>query len=170
MAQTPPPPPRVHTPPTPLYGPMFDSPTSAPSRKRVSLGPQAPSSPSPPVLPQVASNIARVLFHDLETDPEQIMPTPSKSRRSKKRAAFSLESFEEDRRNGNKVDIYTDSKERMPEVDDNDDNPFVVRKNQTKTSDGPAASTTHGRRRTRHGMNRETDKAVENNEGIVYTL
>ena len=247
---TPPPPNRAQTPPTPLHGPiynsprrssrihnqrksspalMMESPTTAPNRKRANAHnyhqqPQAPSPPSSPISPHQGEqrtrhrgaklgtqiepntqspvtsqqssrqdiisrmlptpaktprkrppqsdlrNTARVLFHDLETDPEQIMPTPSKSRKSKNHAAFSLESFEEEQANANKVQIYTDSKERMPEMDEEDDNPFVVKKDRKQRADHASTSTARGSRKTKHGMNREVDDAVNRDEGMVYTL
>lgn len=120
--------------------------------------------------PSDLGNTARVLFHDIETDPEQIMPTPSKSRKGKKHAALSLESFEGERNDGSKVQIYTDSKERMPEMDESEDNPFIVRKKDKNTTSENPSTTGRGRRKAKHGMSKKVDEAVENNEGIVYTL
>ena len=114
-------------------------------------------------------NTARVLFHDLETDPDQIMPTPSRSRRAKRHAAFSIESFEEEQRNGNRVQIYTDSKECMPEADEDDDNPFIVKKSAQNPNHVPT-STAKVRRKTRRGMGKAVDEAVNNDEGMIYTL
>ena len=111
-------------------------------------------------------NTARVLFHDRETNPNDIMPTPSKSRKGKKHTAFSLESFEEEQKNGNRVKIYTDSKERMPELDKDDDNPFVVQGGTSQPQKVPAQK----RGRPKHGVSQGVDDAVENDRGIVYTL
>ena len=248
--RTPPPPNRALTPPTPLHGPMFDSPRrssrihnkqkhspanlmdspplSASTRKRSGAGPaasQALSPPSSPISPdqraqlskrklvrtqqqQSESSItappvnagrplhehltkmyptpmktprkrapradlgstARVLFHDRETDPAQIMPTPSKSK-TKRHTAFSLESFEEEQQNGSKVQIYTDSKERMPDIGEDDDNPFVVNRSAKMAQSEPApGSSTRSRAKAKHGMSKTVDQAVENDKGAVYTL
>ena len=250
--QTTPPPGRAHTPPTPLHGPIFDSPrrssrihnkqkpsttnlmdspapTSSRRRTAVQTSSQQPlSPPSSPTSPNRRlhasdvrtsktskpslqfdtvqnqppsrerrskqsepmhmyptpmktprkrvnrdgfGNTSRVLFHDRETDPDQIMPTPSKSRRGKKHAAFSLESFESEQRNGGKVEIYTDSKERMPEIDEDEENPFVVKRGGAipQTKDVPTRKT-RGKRQTNYGMTKEIDEAVDHDEGMVYTL
>lgn len=118
-------------------------------------------------------NTARALFHDRGTIPEEIMSTPTKPKKGKKHIAFSLDSFEEERLNDKKVQIYTDSKERVPEVSETEDNPFIVKKSAAKSQtngNGSADTVKRGRGRPKHGMGKKVDEAVENDKGMVYTL
>ena len=116
---------------------------------------------------------ARVLYHDLERDPDQIMPTPSKSRTRRKNAALSLEGLHDEHtpRSNKALHIYTDSKERMPEADNDDDNPFVVKKaNKNAKQKAPPEGAISNNRKTRNGMSKAVDEAVDKDEGMVYTL
>lgn len=124
-----------------------------------------------PVADSQISSTARVLFNDQSTDLEDVMPTPRKSRKAKKHIAFSLESFEREKAGERQVEIFTDSKERMPEVDDEEDNPFVVHKaSRRRAPVGPPAWEASTPQCRKHGMTKEVDDAVEKGKGMVYTL
>lgn len=125
----------------------------------------------PAVAESQLSTTARVLFNEHPIDPEDIMPTPRKSRKGKKHIAFSLESFEQEKANGeHKVAIFTDSKERMPEIDEDEDNPFLVRKGKKRMNPSRTSYDRQSSSRLKHGMTKEVDEAVENGHGMVYTL
>jgi hypothetical protein len=91
------------------------------------------------------------------------MPDPKKSRRSKQNA-YSLASFEAvaDDESGSKIPIYTDAKERVPSLDEDEDNPFLTR------------STTRTTRVTRKAKKDEKslqmEQAMRNDEGVIVTL
>lgn len=125
-----------------------------------------------PIIPEAQiSSTARILFNDQPTELEDAMPTPRKSRKAKKHIAFSLESFEQEKANGQRqVEIFTDSKDRMPVVDDDVDNPFMVRKGKRKASSGREDNEGRTTPRLKHGMTKEVDDAVANGQGMVYTL
>lgn len=67
------------------------------------------------------------------------------------------------------VEIYTDSQDRVPDLEPTSDNPFVGPKQMVK------APTARKSRNTKRDLEREGDEAdmeeaVRNNEGIVYVL
>lgn len=87
------------------------------------------------------------------------MPTPKK--RARKHVGFSLQSFEEDNI-GNSIEIYTDSKDKLPELDTSADNPFYV----TRSKNGGAK-----KKRSREvETNKNIQKILEQDEGMVYVL
>ncbi|KAF2111814.1 hypothetical protein BDV96DRAFT_499061 [Lophiotrema nucula] len=109
------------------------------------------------------SSTARVLFQPRPATLEDAMPTPRKYRKSKKEA-YSLESFalqadEEDE----KIPIYTDSKERVPEVDAAEDNPFL-----TKKGKGKAKANGTSKSRKTDAKTTKMEEAVNRDEGIVF--
>jgi hypothetical protein len=89
------------------------------------------------------------------------MPTPKKSRRSK---VFSLNPLEDLEAQAEQISVYEDSKERVPTVDHDEDNPFIVAPGARK-SRSPTKS--KGRRAARDDRIEEADR---NEEGMVYVL
>lgn len=110
---------------------------------------------------------ARVLFPARPATNEDIMPSPRKVRKNK-HAGFSLDSYGEDD-NGEQIHIYTDSKERIPDEEeiDDDDNPFRSRGSTRRSGRKSEARKANG---TKHGMTKEIDEAVERGEGMVSVL
>lgn len=108
---------------------------------------------------------ARVLFPQRPTNIHDYLPSPRKARKSKH--AFSLLGEEDE--NIEEVSIYTDSKERIPELDETEDNPFLTRRSNgsRRTTQASQPLTRNG---TKHGMTKEIDEAVERGEGMVYSL
>lgn len=132
-------------------GAMFPTPAKTPRKRHA----QADSA---------LATTARVLFPGRTMHPDDVIPSPRRSRKQSKKAAFSLESFAEACENGGeKIEIYTDSKERVPEMDESEDNPFITRANTRAGLSRPT-------RKTKNGMSRSVDQAVENGEGMVYVL
>lgn len=120
---------------------------------------------------------ARVLFPNKPSAPED---TPSKKgvKKGKKFSAFSLESFNETggtEAQGN-VQIFTDSRDRIPELDESEDNPFYQKPNATKDSEvkGDAAVHTTKRRKVEEKSNTKRDKevqdAINRDDGMFYVL
>lgn len=73
------------------------------------------------IAPQIKS-VARSLFTTSRgQSDDELMP----SRKSKKRAGYTIDSFEDHMQNeGAEIEIFTDSNERVPEVDESMENPF----------------------------------------------
>ena len=92
-----------------------------------------------------------------------------RSRKSKKYTGFSLDSFD-DNLSGNqtKIEIYTDSRDRIPELDTSDTNPFYH-----KSSDGapqPEKRASRKRNVAEKKRDDEVDEAIKRDDGIMYVL
>jgi hypothetical protein len=117
--------------------------------------------------PRDVNSAARTLFAPRPATLEDAMPTPSKSRKNRKNV-FTLESFadqidEED----DGIKIYTDSKDRVPELDHGEDNPFVTR---TEKGKGKAKARPTTRKTVRDTEIEEMQAAADRGEGIIYVL
>ncbi|PYH43321.1 uncharacterized protein BP01DRAFT_323342 [Aspergillus saccharolyticus JOP 1030-1] len=100
-------------------------------------------------------NTARVLFPP---------PSGSNSRRKpKKHTGFSLDSFTEDYgQSSTEIKIYTDSRDRIPEVDKSEGNPFNKK---------PGSNTgTRTSRRKEMIREKEVDESVKREDGMVYVF
>ncbi|KAL2810674.1 hypothetical protein BJX63DRAFT_307114 [Aspergillus granulosus] len=94
---------------------------------------------------------ARVLF-----------PPMSGQKKKKKQTGFSLDSFTDEPSQGESIQIYTDSRDRIPEVDESEANPFY-NKPSTNTSIRPAIRKTKRR-------DKEVDEALDREDGMVYVF
>jgi hypothetical protein len=112
---------------------------------------------------------ARALFQNQPQSLDEVMAAPKKGRRSRKYNGFSLESFEaEDGSIDPKITIFTDSKDRVPEIDESEDNPFWVKPGKD------TSSAMHPSKRRKVSGEKKRDKEVEEHirrdDGIVYVL
>jgi hypothetical protein len=96
--------------------------------------------------------------------------------KGKKFTGFSLESFNSDHEseNQNEISIFTDSRDRIPEVNNSKDNLFLKKPDDME---GPDANPVDGiakRRKlvTRNGPKRdkEVEKAINKDDGMLYVL
>lgn len=171
---------RVHLSPpsSPIETDEMVATTRAGSRKHAqmqSLAPNAASSllslglPTPVKTPRKkplhpsSGAAARILFPGQQRDnAESPMATPSKrGKRIKKHVGFSLD---DEMENGG-IEIYTDSKEKIPEVDDREDNPFYVKDKMTRK--------VSNKRKREPELERQLDRGVaemDNDRGMVYVL
>lgn len=137
---------------------MLPTPVKTPKKKKVAPKVNAP---------------ARTLFDNQPIIGEEVEVPPKRGRKGRKYNGFSLDSFTaEDDGNKAQIQIFTDSKERVPELDLNDDNPFIdhtafERGSSSKKAGGPS-------RRRKISAERKKDKDVEEairkEEGMVYVL
>lgn len=110
---------------------------------------------------------ARVLFPPRPATIEEV--TPRKARKFTK-DVYSLNSFEETGESS-KIEIYTDSKERIPTADEDDDeeNPFVIKKGKGKGK-GKAKAKAAPQRRKKDAKTEEMEDAVNREEGMIFLL
>jgi hypothetical protein len=111
---------------------------------------------------EVLSSASKVLFHNRLATADDAMPSPKKSRKSK---AFSLNPFVDEANGGStpKIEVYEDSKERIPTAAQDEDNPFL---SKTTNAQQPSSS------RTRRKNEREArmQEGVRKDEGLIYVL
>lgn len=115
------------------------------------------------------SSTARVLFPNRPATIDDAMPDPRKTRKNRKHAAFTLQSFIEgdEEADADKIEIYTDSKERIPTLDEEEDNPFITTKKNGKAKTNGSREP---KRRKIDERTAEMEKAVRNEEGMIYVL
>lgn len=107
---------------------------------------------------------ARVLFPNRPATLDEVMPTPRKSRKLMKNFS-TLESFaQQNGESSEKIEIFTDSKERIPAHDDSEDNPFVVKKSKGKKK----AKATRPKSRRLDERSQKMNDAVDRDAGMVY--
>ena len=113
----------------------------------------------------------RVLFPDRSEDP---MLISRRNRKGKRHVGFSLYSSMEEEDTGaeNAVSIYTDSKDKVPELDLSEDNPFLEKPDQAAPQ--PELSKVRGskKRKAAYGFDgsKEIEEAFNREEGMVYVL
>lgn len=87
---------------------------------------------------------------------DNVMPTPRKQRKSR------LTLYDEDAPEPEKITVFTDTRDRIPDVDHSEDNPFLgPRKRETRSKSSKKPS---------HATQEDMDEAVRNEEGLIYVL
>ena len=152
--------PTMQNPSLNLAANMLPTPAKTPRKKSVN-----------PVAVQTA---ARVLFPSRLDTVEDAMPNPRK-RRNKRHVGFSLYSSMEDGGDAgseNQIEIYTDSKDKIPELDPSEDNPFYDQHAQTVDLTEPRNKTGSKKRKAEHSIDAraEIEEAFNREEGMVYVL
>jgi hypothetical protein len=111
------------------------------------------------------NNIARNLFPIRSGSDEEVMPSPKK--RGKKHTGFTLDSFEAEEEAP--IHIYTDSHDRVPEVDLSPDNPFYGRGSAAVPE--PTKRASKRRKITVPGEGFQSIEELQKREdGLIYTL
>jgi hypothetical protein len=108
---------------------------------------------------EALNSTSRVLFHPRLANIEDAMPTPKKTRRPR---AYSLDPHADAAAGLDSIEVYEDSKERVPAADYDQDNPFLV---------APGTSRRRSSRpRAKSARERDAEAMVNNEEGVVYVL
>lgn len=144
---------------THLGASMLPTPAKTPRKKIVSA-------------PSLAST-ARVLFPARLENAEDAMPAVRKRGRKRRHVGFSLDSAGEDdgMNSEGTIQIYTDSKEKVPELDPSEDNPFHDNLIHAASSRHPPRPrvTTGGKSSGSTNNAKEMD-AFKRGEGMLYVL
>lgn len=112
------------------------------------------------------SAIARNLFPNRPESADEVMPTPKK-KGHKKYKGYTMNSFEAEE-DGQPIQIYTDSNERIPEVDSSASNPFYGSSNVVPE---PTKRSSKRRKITVPGEGELSAEVVERRaDGLVYVL
>lgn len=127
-----------------------------------------------PVQSSAVNAAARVLFPVRPDTVEDAMPTPRKNKKNRRHVGFSLYSSMEDEETSsdNKIQIYTDSKDKVPELDPSEDNPFLEQPSQAAPPPEPSKIRSSRKRKASQGaeVKREIEEAFNREEGMVYVL
>jgi len=134
-----------------------------------SMLPTPAKTPRKKVVQPTVTSTARVLFPSRPGNVDDAMPTPTKhGRRVKKNGGFSLGSFADDASSDGKVEIFTDSKDKIPEIDESPDNPFYVKPG----SEHSATKNGHKRRKVSSLPHHDegVQEMLKRGDGMVYVL
>ena len=115
---------------------------------------------------------ARALFQD-NPGVVEFELISKRNRKSKRYNGFSLESFSaEDDQSRRQIQIYTDSRDMVPQVDNRPSNPFVDHKmnDEASTSRKVGASKRRKVSGERKKVDPQVEAAIEDDEGMVYVL
>ena len=116
---------------------------------------------------------ARALFQNQPSSGDEVMATTKRGRRGKRHNGFTMEHFStEDDSARAQIHIFTDSRDKVPQADAAEDNPFL----DQLTNRGPPIIkkvTATSKRRKITGERKIdplVDEALKNDEGMVYVL
>ena len=113
----------------------------------------------------------RVLFPD-RGELEDPMPSLRKNKKGKRHVGFSLSGSMEDDDQHN-IPIYTDSKDKVPDVDMSQANPFIMQpREEVVTPPEPTKTRSSRKRKVAFGLDgsQEVEDAFNREEGMVYVL
>ncbi|KAL8904301.1 MAG: hypothetical protein Q9207_003365 [Kuettlingeria erythrocarpa] len=111
---------------------------------------------------------ARVLFPIRLENVEEAMPT-KKSRRARKNVGFALDGPGENEEPDSRIQIFTDSKEKLPELDLSESNPFIDRPGETESLE-PQNSTGRRGRSTPVKTDAHIENTFNHEKGMIYVL
>ncbi|GIC86943.1 uncharacterized protein Aud_003321 [Aspergillus udagawae] len=108
---------------------------------------------------------ARTLF------PAAQSSASSRSKKTKKDTAYSLDSFIDNATRGSsQIQIYTDSRDRIPEIDESEGNPFYKTHNHQESTSHVTARAFRRSRREEMKRDQEVDEAIKRKDGMVYVF
>ena len=118
---------------------------------------------------QAANGIGRVLFAVRPDTVEEAMPTPRKNKRNRRHVGFSLDS-EAESEGG--IQIFTDSQDKVPELDLSEANPFIDHPMKRDPPKGSSKAKVSIKRKPQsESVSKDTIKdAFDHERGMVYVL
>lgn len=126
-----------------------------------------------PVPSNAIVSAARVLFPAQPETVEDAMPLIRRSGRKRSHVGFALDNDMEDNEENveNRIQIFTDSKEKVPELDPSEDNPFYENPEHAEPSMQASKARSSRKRKTSGKVNAdEESEAFNRGEGMVYVL
>ena len=150
----------------------YDNPTHQAEQRALNLGPAM--LPTPAKTPRKQDqrkatelrSAARVLFPTRHEKVEDAMPR-TKGRKGRKNVGFSLDSSGKEEN----IQIFTDSKDKVPELDVGDHNPFLDNSNHTESPENRESPGRKGRKsRDQVQEHPQIKDAFHHEKGMVYVL
>lgn len=114
---------------------------------------------------------ARALFQDQPVLGEEVVSTSRRGRKGKRHNGFTLESFSaEDEGASDNIQIFTDSRDNVPQVDVTEDNPFVDHAAGKGGSSSKKVAGTSKRRKVggERKPDPEVEEAIKQGDGMVF--
>lgn len=147
-------------PPVETSANMLPTPAKTPRKKPIPASAIAPT--------------ARVLFSIQSETVEEVIPIPRKRGRKKRNVGFAIDSFmgDDGSYSEDNIQIFTDSKEKVPELDPNEDNPFYDNSSHANLYKKLPNVKNDRKRKERASVseNKEIEEAFKREEGMVYVL
>lgn len=125
------------------------------------------------MLPTPAKTPRKKAVGDVSSTARTLFPNPASSRpkKARKYTGFSLESFEEDPSdNHKKIEIFTDSRDRIPELDESEGNPFYSKPGNVEASGNAASRTSKRRKADERKRDKDVEEAIKRDDGMIYVL
>jgi hypothetical protein len=114
---------------------------------------------------------ARALFQDQPILGEEVTATSVRGRRGRRYNGFTLESFSAEEGSSGNIQIFTDSRDNVPQLDTSEDNPFIDHSSKAEGSSSRRVAGTSKRRKvSSEKIDPQTQQAVDNEEGMIYVL
>jgi hypothetical protein len=115
---------------------------------------------------------ARALFQDQPILGEEVAANSGRGRRGRRYNGFTLESFSTGEEASTDIQIFTDSRDNVPQLDTSEDNPFVDHPSKPEGSSSRRVAGTSKRRKVsgEPKIDRRIQRAVDNDEGMIYVL
>ena len=117
---------------------------------------------------------ARVLFSNQSEIFKEVNPIPRKRGRNRRNVGFVIDSSigDDGSYSEDNIQIFTDSKEKIPELDPNEDNPFYDNSSHANLYKKLPNIKNDRKRKVRAGIseNKEVEEAFKREEGMVYVL
>jgi len=145
----------------------------------VGMLPTPVKTPRKRALPNQATikSTARVLFPSRPTTVDDAMPSPRKHKQNQHGVAtsFSISALADDgddeASTQAQIEIYTDSKERIPTMDhDGEENPFLSKNAAGKKKVVEASQTTRRKAKQRSEKELKMEESARKDEGMIYVL
>ncbi|RMZ75220.1 hypothetical protein DV737_g5401, partial [Chaetothyriales sp. CBS 132003] len=143
---------------------MLPTPVKTPSKKKAAAA--------------AAATAGRALFQDLPAV-AAAAPSPRRARKNKRYNGFSLESFaaatDEDGQDGAGIQIFTDNRDKVPEPDTDQSNPFVDGPESESRATASRARKSAGsgggaKARRERKLDPQVEEAIRKDEGMVYVF
>ena len=114
---------------------------------------------------------ARVLFRNQSDAVDEIPSMPKRGRRAKRFNGFSLESIDDDDSTA-EPQIFVDSKDKVPELDTSEDNPFYIGDRDREPTQGSTGLRSSKRRKVsdQGKTTNEVEEAINREDGMLYVL
>ena len=115
---------------------------------------------------------ARALFQDQPLLGEEVTANSRRGRKGRRYNGFTLESFSAGEEPPSNIQIFTDSRDNVPQLDTSEDNPFIDHPTKEEGSSSRRATGTSKRRKVsgEQKIDPQFQQAVDNDEGMIYVL